>query len=106
MSETTSLLIVWCIAVNALTYGLFALDKRQAVRKAWRVPERHLLVAVMLGGWVGALLAMRICRHKRKKTAFLLQFVLALVLHLLIIMGIFLVLSGAEPVRWQTLFSA
>ncbi|WP_189355502.1 DUF1294 domain-containing protein [Undibacterium squillarum] len=101
-----SLLMMWCIVVNALTYGLFALDKRQAVRNAWRVPERHLLAAVMLGGWAGALLAMWICRHKRRKTAFLLQFVLALILHLLMIMGIFLVLSGAESVRWQALFSA
>ncbi|MBR7781319.1 DUF1294 domain-containing protein [Undibacterium luofuense] len=100
LSESVWMMAVYALALNVLTYGLFALDKRQAVRNAWRVPERHLLLAVLLGGWAGAMLAMRICRHKRKKTSFLLRFALALIVHLLIIMVLFLIFSDAEYAAW------
>lgn len=45
-------------------------DKRAAERSAWRVRERSLHVFEALGGWPGALLAMRVVRHKNRKPAY------------------------------------
>src|SRR5690606_12664863 len=57
---------MFCL-LNALTYGLFALDKRRARAGAWRIPERSLLLAALLGGSIGASLAQHRLRHKTFK---------------------------------------
>ena len=37
--------------VSAITYGMYAHDKQQAVTGGWRVPETTLHFAELLGGW-------------------------------------------------------
>ncbi len=51
-------------ALNFLGLFLMAWDKRQAIRHAWRIPEKNLLGAAVLGGSVGVFLGMRLFRHK------------------------------------------
>ena len=45
---------------------LYAADKRRAKRKRWRIAESVLLSVGFFGGAVGALLGMRLFRHKTK----------------------------------------
>lgn len=61
--------LVW-LAVNALVFALYGVDKRRAKRGAWRIPERTLLAGTWLLGGVGAFAAMRVFRHKTKHIAF------------------------------------
>ncbi len=42
--------------------------------RAWRIPESTLLLAGLLGGWPGALLAQHLLRHKSSKPSFLAEF--------------------------------
>jgi uncharacterized membrane protein YsdA (DUF1294 family) len=63
-------------AVNVSTFALYGLDKLLAAADSRRVPERTLHLAAFLFGSPGALVAMRVFRHKTKKTSF--QLVLAL----------------------------
>lgn len=53
--------------MSVVTFAAFAIDKRAAHRGRWRTPERTLHTLELLGGWPGALLAMRLVRHKRRK---------------------------------------
>jgi uncharacterized membrane protein YsdA (DUF1294 family)/cold shock CspA family protein len=55
---------------SAVTFGLYAGDKRAATRGEWRTPEDTLHVAALLGGWPGALIARRLFRHKTTKEPF------------------------------------
>jgi len=55
---------------SLLTFSLFALDKRQAERGRRRIPESRLHTLEFLGGWPGALLAMQVLRHKRRKPSY------------------------------------
>ncbi|WP_330389708.1 DUF1294 domain-containing protein [Cellulosilyticum sp. I15G10I2] len=41
-------------------------DKRRAVKKRYRLSERTLFVIALIGGSIGSLIGMRICRHKTK----------------------------------------
>lgn len=62
------------VVMSAVTFGLYASDKRAAVEGRWRVPESTLLVAGLFGGWPGGLLAQRLLRHKTRKRGFLALF--------------------------------
>lgn len=56
--------------VSLLVFLQFAVDKACAVRHKRRIRERTLLAGLLLGGAVGGLLAMMLCRHKTRKARF------------------------------------
>ncbi|MFN0242881.1 MAG: DUF1294 domain-containing protein [Planctomycetota bacterium] len=57
-------------ATSIATFCVFAWDKACAKRGQRRVPEATLHSLELFGGWPGALLAMRVLRHKSAKTSF------------------------------------
>lgn len=59
------------IVMGGVTFVLYAVDKRRAADDARRVPEKSLHLAELLGGWVGAIAARRVLRHKTRKLSFL-----------------------------------
>jgi uncharacterized membrane protein YsdA (DUF1294 family) len=63
-------LILPLLAVNVVTFLVFAHDKACARRGAWRVPERQLFLLMLLGGSFGGWLAMVSLHHKHRKTSF------------------------------------
>ena len=81
----TPYIILYYVMVNAAAFLLFKADKKRAVRKKWRIPERTLLASAALGGGAGALLSMRLCHHKTKKKRFTVLVPLFLLLHLMIL---------------------
>jgi uncharacterized membrane protein YsdA (DUF1294 family) len=76
------ILIAWHTVWSVVALAAYALDKRAAVRGARRTPEARLHTLSLLGGWPGALLAMRLVKHKRRKAAFVRVFWLTVVGHL------------------------
>lgn len=69
------------LVVSAITYAMYAHDKKRAVSNEWRVPENTLHLAEMLGGWPGAFLAQRRLRHKCSKPTYQAVFWLIVLLH-------------------------
>lgn len=57
-------------ATSLITFLLYAVDKKRAVDKKWRIPEKTLLSASFFGGAVGGYLAMQIVRHKTRRWYF------------------------------------
>lgn len=49
------ILFVYLVIINLLSLFLMAEDKRRARRHLWRIPERTLFAAALVGGSVGAL---------------------------------------------------
>ena len=70
VSRTLRAVLAVCAAVSAATFVAYALDKWFARRGKRRINESTLHLLALLGGWPGALLAMPIFRHKRRKTSF------------------------------------
>ena len=61
----------WYLAIiNALVLVVYGGDKLFAKLDSWRVPEKVLLLLALLGGSIGALLAMQIFRHKTRHLKF------------------------------------
>lgn len=60
----------YLLAINVITFVVYAVDKARAIHGEWRVRESTLLCLAAAGGSAGALLAMVICRHKVRKARF------------------------------------
>lgn len=56
----------YLIAVNFIGFGLMAADKQRAVHHRWRIPEKTLFAAALLGGSLGCWLGMLVMRHKTR----------------------------------------
>lgn len=82
------LLLQYFITINIITFMLFAIDKWKAKKNRWRIRESVLLGASFIGGAMGGLLSMRVCRHKTQKKRFSIGIPMMLVLHLLIVVFI------------------
>lgn len=61
---------LYLILINAVTFVIYAVDKMQAKKDAWRISERTLLLFAAAGGSIGALLGMYVFRHKTRKPKF------------------------------------
>ena len=63
-----TVLLVWLAVINLVTFAVYGIDKAKAKAKrgAWRVPEKTLFLLPLLGGSLGALLGMKVFRHKTK----------------------------------------
>lgn len=72
---------IWLGAAGIVSFVLFGVDKSRARRGEWRIPERVLLGSALLGGGLGALLGMRVFRHKTKHLKFLLGVPFCIVLN-------------------------
>lgn len=66
MQPVITYLLWYLAAVNLVTFTVYGVDKAKARRGAWRVPEKTLFLLPLLGGSIGALLGMRVFRHKTK----------------------------------------
>lgn len=60
----------YLIIINAAAFLLMLIDKQKAKREKWRIPEKTLLGAALLGGSIGAILGMNLFRHKTKHPKF------------------------------------
>ena len=66
----SSLLTLYLLAINVVTFLLYGIDKWRAKRARWRMPEGVLLGLEAIGGSVGAWLGMGIWHHKTQHKKF------------------------------------
>ena len=62
--------VSYCL-LSLITFLLYGIDKRNAIKSRWRISEKTLQVFALLGGWPGALLAQQAFRHKTQKRSFI-----------------------------------
>ena len=72
------LLIFYFLAINLIAFFIFAIDKIKSTGSGRRISEKMLWLLALVGGSVGALIGMRVFRHKTKKLSF--QTVLAIII--------------------------
>ena len=92
LGSPRALLGLWLAVINLVTFLVFGLDKWKAKRKVKhaavrRVPERWLFLLALLGGSVGALLGMKVFRHKTLHRSFRVGIPAILVLQVLLGIG-------------------
>lgn len=83
--EFLKIFFIYLVAINVATFFTFGVDKWKAAHSKWRIPEASLLGLAIIGGSIGALLGMKVWRHKTKHKKFKYGVPLILILQLTII---------------------
>lgn len=77
------IIVVWII-FNFISFIMFAVDKRKAQNKQWRISEAALIFSSVFG-IIGGFCGMYIIRHKTKKPKFYIGLPLILVAEIALI---------------------
>ncbi len=73
-----NIIFYYLLTINIITLIVFVVDKQRAIYNEQRVPERALWLLALMGGSIGAIVAMELAKHKRRKISFVL--VLAIIM--------------------------
>jgi uncharacterized membrane protein YsdA (DUF1294 family)/cold shock CspA family protein len=93
----------WVLVIYALasisSFWFYRADKQNALNERRRIPEKHLHLAELLGGWPGALIAQQVFRHKTRKISFQIVF-WAIVLAHQVLWADWLLTDGRHLTNW------
>ena len=66
----TTWLLLWVLIWTIIAFVLMGIDKWRAATGGWRIPEKTLFLAAILGGSLGAIVGMNLFRHKTRHKSF------------------------------------
>lgn len=66
MKTLCFIIIIYLATINLIGFSLMGIDKKRAIRGAWRISESSLFLTAVLGGSIGCILGMQFFRHKTK----------------------------------------
>ena len=75
------ILIVYLLLANVIAFAMYGIDKRKAMKDQWRIPEKTLLLAALIGGSFSAFVGMQVFHHKTKHWKFILGVPACMILH-------------------------
>lgn len=78
------ILLLYLVVVNVVAFAMYGIDKRKAIKDQWRIPEKTLILAALLGGSFGAFAGMQMFHHKTKHWKFLLGVPACMILHVVL----------------------
>jgi uncharacterized membrane protein YsdA (DUF1294 family) len=81
----TEALLYYLIVINIVTFLVYGIDKWKAKQGSWRISEATLLILAVIGGSIGALLGMKIWRHKTQHKKFKYGLPLILIIQIILI---------------------
>ena len=87
--------------INVVTFALYGIDKWKAIHNRWRIREATLLITALIGGSLGAFIAMQMFRHKTKKWYFKYTVPAMLVVH---VVGMILLRLEEAGLLWDSPF--
>ena len=79
MQTITAIGLIYLIGINLAGFIIMGVDKKRAIRGAWRISEASLFLTALLGGSLGCILGMQHFRHKTKHWYFVIGMPLILV---------------------------
>lgn len=62
----TIIFLIYLLVVNIIGFIIMGVDKKRAIRGAWRISEASLFLVAFIGGSLGSIMGMQHFRHKTK----------------------------------------
>lgn len=78
----------YVLLVNIIAFAMYGIDKNKAKEDRRRISEKSLFLIAGIGGSIGAMLGMKVFRHKTKHWYFVVGIPLILIVQILLIVGI------------------
>ncbi len=91
-------IILYIAAVNVISFIVMGVDKRRAVKRAFRIPESTLFVLAIIGGSIGSIAGMHLFHHKTRHWYFLYGMPVILALQIFLVLAV--VFSPIELNFW------
>ena len=91
-----TLILVYLIAVNLISFILMGVDKSRARKRSWRIPESTLFVLALIGGSIGTIAGMHLFHHKTRHWYFLYGMPAILIIQILIV-----VILATSPIEFM-----
>ena len=85
--QNTIIVISIILAINLISFLLYFIDKRKAIKGKWRISENILILSSLFAPW-GAFAGMRIIRHKTKHIKFKILVPVFMLLHVILVVGL------------------
>lgn len=82
------IIILYVVAVNVVSFLMMGIDKRKAVKRAFRIPESTLFVLAIIGGSIGSIIGMHLFHHKTRHWYFLYGMPVILALQIILILAV------------------
>ena len=71
--------------LNIAGFIVMGMDKRRAIKHAFRIPEATLFTIAIIGGSVGSILGMYVFRHKTRHASFVYGMPAILILQIILL---------------------
>ena len=91
-------LITYVVLINLTGFCLMGIDKRKAIKGAFRIPEATLFLVALIGGSIGSIAGMYTFRHKTRHFTFVYGMPAILILQVILI-----ILLLNAPVQFLTI---
>lgn len=88
----------YLVLINLTAFCLMGIDKRKAVKGAFRIPEATLFTVALIGGSIGSIIGMYTFRHKTRHFTFVYGMPAILILQIVLI-----ILLMNAPVEFLTM---
>ena len=75
--------------INLIAFALMGIDKRKAIKGAFRIPEATLFIIAIIGGSIGSIAGMYTFRHKTRHFNFVYGMPAILIIQILLIVLLF-----------------
>ncbi|NFE73211.1 DUF1294 domain-containing protein [Clostridium botulinum] len=79
------IVLIYLLFINFIGFSIMLVDKKRAIHKEWRVPEKNLIGISIIGGSIGMILGMFTFRHKTKHLKFLLGIPIIIIIQFYIV---------------------
>lgn len=79
------LITAYFLIINLIGFCLMGIDKRKAIKGAFRIPEAILFIVALIGGSIGSIFGMYTFRHKTRHFTFVYGMPIILVLQILLV---------------------
>lgn len=86
--EAYGSLAIYFLGINVIAFLVYGLDKYKAIRHEYRISEKNLFLLALVGGSLGAFLAMHIFRHKTRKPYFAIGIPVILIIQLVLSLSV------------------
>lgn len=79
------IIAAYLIIVNLVGFLMMGIDKRKAIKGAFRIPEATLFIVALIGGSIGSIAGMYTFRHKTRHFSFVYGMPAILILQIVLV---------------------